>query len=220
MPTLHNNVGSLVHGIKGTYEVIVCGRIIAQKGMNSDTFSLVLGFYNICQSIVKLSHDVRCHTLCHLSCAYSNCHTGVWWSYVITLNKVSWLVNRPEGCYCSGTIELLWTLNFLCCQTVSCHKSFLSVNLTLSLFPLSGCYMNTCPAVLSPMLLWAPDCFVPTLAELKLYTYTIITNGKAQGDYRCILKTSKQLRNLLESNNQLRLLVIYFSFFVCNMNFW
>jgi len=40
----------------------------------------------------------------------------------------------------------------------------------------------------------------------------ITTNGEAQGNYRCILKVSKQLRDLLECNNWLRLWVISFSF--------
>ena len=34
---------------------------------------------------------------------------------------------------------------------------------------------------------------------------TIIIEGKAQGDYRCILKSPNLLRDLLECNNQLRL---------------
>ena len=42
----------------------------------------------------------------------------------------------------------------------------------------------------------------------------IITESEAQGDYRCIPKVSKQLRDLLERNNRLRLWVISFSFSV------
>ena len=48
----------------------------------------------------------------------------------------------------------------------------------------------------------------------------LITEGKAWGDYRCIQKVSKQLRDLLEYNNWLRLWVISFSFSVWNTNFW
>ena len=44
---------------------------------------------------------------------------------------------------------------------------------------------------------------------------TIITKGKPRGDYWCILKVSKQLRDLLESTIRL---ILYFS--VCNTNFW
>ena len=40
----------------------------------------------------------------------------------------------------------------------------------------------------------------------------IITEGEARGDYRCIPKVSKQLRDLLDCNNQLR--VVSFSFSV------
>ena len=40
----------------------------------------------------------------------------------------------------------------------------------------------------------------------------MIINGEAQGNYRCILKVSKQLRDLLECNNWLRLWVISCSF--------
>ena len=39
----------------------------------------------------------------------------------------------------------------------------------------------------------------------------IITEGEGRGDYRCIPKVSKWLRDLLECNNQLRLWVISFS---------
>ena len=40
----------------------------------------------------------------------------------------------------------------------------------------------------------------------------IMTEGEARGDYRCIPKVSKQLRDLLECNNRLRLWIISFSF--------
>jgi len=44
----------------------------------------------------------------------------------------------------------------------------------------------------------------------------IIRKSKAQGDYRYIPKVSKQLRNLFEVNDCLRLWVIAFSFSVWN----
>jgi len=46
----------------------------------------------------------------------------------------------------------------------------------------------------------------------------IITEDEAWGDNRCILKVSKQLRDVLEYNNQLRLRVVSFSLYENNTN--
>ena len=122
---------------------------------------------------------------------------------------------RLERCHCSGTIELPWT-HLLCCQTVS-----LSTSLSYKSIWLYHCFHYLVAIQIPALLSWVLCCCEPQIAlflhllswnSVRMKCYTIIMKGEAWGK-RCILKVSKQLRNLLESNNWLRL---YISISLCD----
>jgi len=123
-------------------------------------------------------------------CQTISCHK-------LILHHLSW---HNHSLYSYQSIWLYHWLHYLIAlSTIHCTTLLLS----LPLITLSGCCINTCHTVCTRVLCYCETQIAVCLHLLSWSSKTLHYNY--QSDYRCILKVSKQLRDLLESNNWLRL---------------